>query len=383
MIYLDNAATTMIAPEVLEAMMPYMQERYGNPGSLHSLGRQASEAVETARRQVAKMMNCKPEQIVFTSGGTEGNNMIIKGLRDILLSRGKTHLVISEIEHDSVIRAAETLIEDGFYITYVEPNSDGEITAEAVREAVRDDTGLVSVMHVNNETGTMNMIRDIGSVCKERSILFHSDCVQSAAYYHTDVEYLNLDFATVSSHKIYGPKGVGAVFIRDQNLKPIISGGNDQEFGIRGGTENVPGIVGFGHACCLDDCSSDIKMKYFIEALEDNFGTDNLKNVGIYINGGRDRYYEKIINLRVDGVYGESLVLMMDYFGVCISAGSACRSHEAEPSRVLLAQGLTPKEARSSVRISFSKYNTLEEIEHAAKIMWECIDTLRSVQEDT
>jgi prepilin-type N-terminal cleavage/methylation domain-containing protein len=199
----------------------------------------------------------------------------------------------------------------------------------------------------------------------------------------TDVEYLNLDFATVSSHKIYGPKGVGAVFIRDQNLKPIISGGNEQEFGIRGGTENVPGIVGFGHACCLDDCSSDIKMKYFIEALEDSFGTDNLKNVGIYINGGRDRYYEKIINLRIDGVYGESLVLMMDYFGVCISAGSACRSHEAEPSRVLLAQGLTPKEARSSVRISFSKYNTLEEIEHAAKIMWECIDTLRSVQEDT
>lgn len=387
MIYLDNAATTKIAPEVLDAMMPYLQEQYGNAGTLYGFGRQAAEAIQTARAQTAMLFGCTPEHIVFTSGGSEGNNMIVKGLRHKLLQSGKTHLVLSATEHDSMIKAAESLTKDGFYITYVMPNSNGYISADEVAAAIQTDTGLVSIMMSNNETGAVNDICGIGEVCKCHSILFHSDCVQAAGQFILDVDKNNLDFATISAHKIHGPKGVGAVYIRDMDLTPLVHGGSEQEFGLRGGTENVASIVGLGAACVAATKSmpdtaiaiSTLKQVFIMELIK-NLPHQNLKEAGICFNGCTYLDPGKVLNLRIDGVFGETLVLMMDAFGVCISAGSACRSHEAAPSHVLIAHGLTSTEARSSVRISFSKYNTVDEVTQAAAIMANCIETLRFPQ---
>lgn len=388
MIYLDNAATTKIAPEVLDAMMPYLQEQYGNAGTLYGFGRQAAEAIQTARAQTAMLFGCTPEHIVFTSGGSEGNNMVIKGLRHKLLQSGKTHLVLSATEHDSMIKAAESLTKDGFYITYVKPNAYGRITADEVSAVIQPDTGLVSVMMTNNETGAVNDICGIGEMCRRHSILFHSDCVQSAGQLSLDVEKNNLDFATISAHKIHGPKGVGAVYIRDMSLTPLIHGGAEQEFGYRGGTENVAGIVGLGAACVnatqtMTDTAittSSLKQMFVME-LAKELPYQNLKEAGVHFNGYTYLDPGKVLSLRIDGVFGETLVLMLDAFGICVSAGSACRSHEAAPSHVLIAHGLTATEARSSIRISFSKYNTADEVKQAAKIMANCIETLRYSQE--
>lgn len=388
MIYLDNAATTKIAPEVLDAMMPYLQEQYGNAGTLYGFGRQAAEAIQTARAQTAMLFGSTPEHIVFTSGGSEGNNMIVKGLRHKLLQSGKTHLVLSATEHDSMIKAAESLTKDGFYITYVKPNPNGHISADEVAAAIQTDTGFVSVMMANNETGAVNDISGIGEVCKRHSILFHSDCVQAAGQFILDMDKNNLDFATISAHKIHGPKGIGAVYVRDMGLTPLVHGGAEQEFGLRGGTENVAGIVGLGAACVAaaksmsdtDIATSTLKQMFIMELIK-NLPHQNLKEAGICFNGYTYLDPGKVLNLRINGVFGETLVLMMDAFGVCISAGSACRSHEAAPSHVLIAHGLTATEARSSVRISFSKYNTADEVTQAAAIMANCIETLRSQQE--
>lgn len=389
MIYLDNAATTRIAPEVLEAMMPYLTDQYGNAGTIYSFGRQAATAVQTARSQVARLFGCTPEHIVFTSGGSEGNNMVLKGVRHKLLQSGKTHLVISATEHDSVLRAAESLIKDGFYITYVKPNENGCITASIVENALQEDTGLVSVMFTNNETGAINDIFAIGDLCKQKSILFHSDCVQAAGQYEIDPNRNNIDFATVSSHKIHGPKGVGAVYIKNPTITPLIHGGSEQEYGLRGGTENVSGIVGFGKAADIAVdymaesliATSTLKQK-FVVSLAKELPYENLKEARIQFNGYTYLDPGKVLNLRIDGVFGETLVLMLDAMGVCVSAGSACRSQEAAPSHALLAYGLSASEAKSSIRISFSTYNTEEEVERAAAIMAGCIETLRLVHGD-
>lgn len=391
MIYLDNAATTKIDPEVLDAMMPYLTEQYGNAGTLYKLGRDAAEAVQKARGQVASMFSCQPDNIIFTSGGSEGNNTVLKGVAAKLKEAGKTNIVVSAIEHDSVIRAAESLTKDGFYITYVKPDAEGCITFEAVEGAVTPATGIVSVMFANNEIGSVSDVKAIGEMCRKKGILFHCDCVQAAGQFNLDVENNMIDFATVSSHKIHGPKGIGALYVRDKNLiSPLIHGGHEQEYGLRGGTENVAGIVGFGKACELvaegltDHILKVSTLKQdFVKALADAMPGDRLSENGIYANGYTYLNPGKVLSLRIDGVFGESLVLEMDNFGVCISAGSACRSHEAEPSHVLRALGLNDIKARSSVRVSFSRFNTKEEVEQAAVIMAECIQTLRSIQEVT
>ena len=366
-------------------MLPYFQEQYGNAGTVYALGREAWHSVQTARGQVARLFSCAPGNVIFTSGGSEGNNMVFQGLRRHLLASGKTHLVVSATEHDSVIKAAKSLADYLFCITWVYPNSDGVITAEAVRSAIRQDTGLVSVMYANNETGSVNDISGIGACCKEHGILFHCDCVQAAGQYFLDVDKNWISFATVSSHKINGPKGVGALYARDFLFDPIICGGSDQEFGMRGGTENVPGIVGFGKACEMasDGMKENLihvsAMKQtFLQELAKNLPYPSLKEAGIFINGETQLDPGKVLNLRISGVSGETLVLMMDALGVCISSGSACSSHESEPSHVLLAFGLSEDEARNSVRISFGKYNTEEEVRQAASMMAGCIETLRN-----
>ena len=382
MIYLDNAATTRIAPEVLEAMMPYLTTEYGNAGTLYSFGRSAADAIQKARAQVATLFGCTPDHVIFTSGGSEGNNTVFKGLRHKFAEQGKKHLIVSAIEHDSVLRAAESLTKDGFYITYIKPGSDGRISPKAVEVAIHEDTGLVSVMFVNNETGAVNDINEIGRICRQHEVMFHTDCVQAAGQYELSVHKNDVDFATVSSHKIHGPKGVGALYARDKEFLPLVCGGAEQEFGLRGGTENVPGIVGFGAATNIaveemhDDLISVSMLKQrFYMALLDAFRRLDLPTDCIHVNGHPVIEPGKTLNLRLDGVDAQTLLLMLDANGVCVSAGSACRSHEAEPSHVLTAMGLTPNEARSSVRVSFSKYNTTDEVVCAAQSFASCVAT--------
>lgn len=385
MIYLDNAATTKIVPEVLDAMMPYLTDEYGNAGTLYGFGRSAAAAIKNAREQVATLFGCTPDHVIFTSGGSESNNTVFKGLRHQLKESGKTHLVVSAIEHDSVLRAAEMLTKDGFHITYIKPGSDGRISPKAVEAAIHEDTGLVSIMFVNNETGAVNDINEIGRICRQNEVLFHTDCVQAAGQYPLTVHKNDVDFASVSSHKIHGPKGVGALFIREKSILPLVCGGAEQEFGLRGGTENVAGIVGFGKAAEIamsnmhDDMIevSVMKQKFYMTLMETfrEFGRDT---GCIHVNGHPVIEPGKTLNLRFDGIDAQTLLLMLDSKGVCVSAGSACRSHEAEPSHVLVAMGISPDEARSSVRVSFSKYNTVDEAGDAAKTVATCVFTLQS-----
>lgn len=384
-IYLDNAATTRVAPEVLEAMLPYFSESYGNAGSIHHAGRKAASAVDLARKQVASFMGTTPEHIIFTSGGSESNNMVFKGLRDSLLESGKTHIIVSAIEHDSVLRAAESLTKDGFDITYVQPDATGVISPKLIEEALRANTGLVSVMYANNEMGAVNDISEIGGICKKHSVFFHTDCVQAAGQYPIEVDNMGIDFASVSGHKIHAPKGVGALYVRDTKLAPLICGGAEQEYGLRGGTENVPGIVGLGVACDIISGSmkedvtqmSTLKQRFYMTLCEEL--RERGEDAGIvHINGMSVIHPGKLLNMTVDGVDGETLLLMLDANGVCVSAGSACRNHEAEPSHVLMAMGLDKEAARNSVRISFSKFNNTDEVAQAARIFAFCISALRN-----
>ena len=323
-----------------------------------------------------------------TSGGSEANNLVFHGLKDYLKSVGKTHVLVSAVEHDSVLRAAESLIKDGFHVEYIPVSSECRVSPAVIEDALRADTGLVSVMFANNETGAINPIEDIGTICMKRGILFHTDCVQAAGCYPIDVVKIGCDFLSVSSHKIHGCKGIGALYAKDKSkLTPIVYGGSEQEFGLRGGTENVAGIVGFGKACEISSKSlhedtvwvSTLKQRFFMalnEALKDT-GDESC----VHVNGMSILTPGKTINLRMDGVDGETLLLMLDGKGVCVSAGSACRSHEAEPSHVLSAMGLSKDEARSSIRISFSKKNTADEAVRAAQILAGCISALRAREE--
>lgn len=385
MIYLDNAATTKIAPQVLNEMMPYLKEEYGNPGTIYGIGRKAADAVALARQRVARFIGAEPEQIIFTSGGSEANNLVIHGTRKYTRSIGKEIILISEVEHDSVIRAARQ------YNSTVCVGVDefGTVCPEHVNRMLvflNGNIGLVSVMYANNETGSVNPVAEIGKICAEHGVLFHTDCVQAAGCQPIDIKEIGCDFLSISSHKIHGAKGVGALFVKNKELlSPLVYGGALQEFGLRGGTENVAGIVGFGKACELATLGREEYLetvsyyrRLFLTRLE-----YDLKNSGfdgtVSVNGESpyDGHKGKTLNIRFDGVDAETLVLMLDSFGVCVSAGSACRSHESQPSHVLLAMGLTPDEARDSIRVSFSEFNTESEVEEAARITANCVATLK------
>ena len=393
MIYLDNASTTKIDPRVLEEMMPYLKESYGNPGNLHLFGREARDAVDKARRQVADFLGVKDARcIVFTASGTEANNMVFNSFGQM---NEIYDVLISSIEHDSVIKAAGAL--EGQFLDRrvykVKPTDKGVITLENLEKVINEDClrtytdedgetiqivptiGLVSVMYMNNETGMENPVAEIGHYCNEKGILYHCDAVQAASCLPIDVDEIGCDFLSISGHKIYGPKGIGALYIRDfEKFSPLIRGGSRQERGLRGGTENVPGIVGLGAACQFlkDDMEEDNKAineaeQAFIEELLDGFARNNYSYDILHLNGGGHRRVYKTINLRVDGIDAETMMLVLDSMGVCVSAGSACSSREQKPSRVLLEMGLTPEEAREGFRISFSKYTLEEEAIAAAR----------------
>lgn len=384
MIYLDNASTTKIDPSVLDAMMPFLTDEYGNPGTIYGLGRRAKEAVEKARAQVAKFIGAKPEQIIFTSGGTEANNMVFSSLLSFLEQSEKTHVITTSSDHVSVLDSARNLcIKRGFDLTELQVNHHGCVELGNLKSELRENTGLVSIMYMNNETGSENPVEEIGAMCHERGILFHSDCVQAAGCCKLDVEKMNCDFLSLSSHKIHGPKGVGALYVRDMSLiTPMIRGGSAQEFGMRGGTENVAGIVGFGAACELMnerlheiDVHNSMLKQVFYNVLEENLKAQGLKNV-LHVNGDLIIKHGKTINIRFDDVDGETLLLMLDAKGIYVSAGSACHSHESKPSHVLLAMGIDPEDARNSIRVSFSKMNTEAEVKYAAGVIANCVAAL-------
>ena len=378
MIYLDNAATTKLNPEVLDAMMPYLTESYGNPGSLHTLGREAAAAVDHAREQTASFMGCDPSPVIFTSGGSEGNNLVVRGVLPELRRRGMTGLLVSAIEHESLLKAAKASIKEGFHLSFVNPYYDGEIMPDAVRKAMRPGIGFVSVMTANNETGVLNDVNTICGHCHNNGALFHTDAVQAAGT--EDLREIHCDFMTVSSHKIHGPKGVGALFAADPSmLVPLIYGGAEQEHGLRGGTENVAGIVGFGKACELaakHRAENREKLKTLRNAFVRTLKLD-LAYGDFYVNGVCAQRTPKVLSLLFPGIDAQTLLLALDSCGVCVSAGSACTAHESQPSHVLTAMHLNEEEARSTVRVSFSADNTGEEVVRAAHTVASAVKLLR------
>ncbi|MBO6534748.1 MAG: cysteine desulfurase [Balneolaceae bacterium] len=367
-IYLDHAATTPLDKRVLEVMLPYMTENFGNANSAHHLGQQAKVKVEDAREKVAQLLNAEPAEIIFTSGGTESDNAVIKGV--LALQKGKkSEVITSELEHHAVLHPIEMSKMQGFKPVYAEPIDCGTITAKAVADKLSDETALVSIMHVNNEIGCINEIKEIAAMCRERNIPFHSDTVQSLGKIPVDVKDLGLDFLSGSAHKIYGPKGIGIMYVRNgSKWLPWMTGGS-QERRRRGGTLNVPGVLGFAKALELAHDEMETNTAHFkhLRSLLINQLNEKLTSCTYRINGNEENGVPHIINISFmddqgRGVDGEMLLLNLDIEGICVSNGSACTSGAMEPSHVLTGIGLQEGVAKSSIRISFGKKNTEEDI---------------------
>lgn len=389
MIYLDNAATTELDPAVLDAMMPYLKTEYGNAGSMYELGRKARNAVENAREQVARFLNANPEQIIFTSSGSEANNLAILGLRDHLLSIGKTEIITTPVEHMSVLNPINELcIKHGFHSLFLPTFSDKIARTVDLNDTINDKTGLVTTMYSNNETGLIAPVKKMGKVCSSKNVLFHTDCVQAAGCYDLDVKKLNCDSLSISAHKIHAPKGVGALYIKNKEIySPIIFGGHGQEFGLRAGTENVANIVGFGYMCNLLGEVLKSHSEY-LSCLKDKFCaelTNELSNIGlkdiIHFNSTTKTSAGKTVNVRFDGVDGQTLLLLLDKSGVCVSSGSACSGSATTASHVLLAMGISEEDAANSIRVSFSASNNDDEVIEAAHIIINCVRSLLDVKD--
>jgi cysteine desulfurase len=373
-IYLDNAATTHLDPQVLEAMLPFFQHTAGNASALHRCGVTAAKGIEQARAQIAQSLNAQPEEIFFTSGGTEANNLALKGAAFAAQERGN-HLITSNVEHPSVLQTCRWLATKGFELTVVPVNAEGLLTAGQVRQALRKDTILVSVMQVNNEIGTLQPVKAIGELCRKRGIYFHSDACQGFTKVSLDVKAQNLDLVTLNAHKVHGPLGVGALYIRKGITMEAQMHGGAQEQGLRSGTINTPGIVGFGKAAALEDSEAVRGMTelrdYFIKLVESRIP-------GARLNGSRDRRICNNINFSFGaGVAGKSLMLELDKRGITVSSGSACSARSLKPSKVLLAIGLSEAEAHSAIRFSLSKWTTRQEMELTAQILEEIVRNLR------
>jgi len=362
MIYLDHAATTPVDEAVWEAMQPYFRQAYGNPSSLYALGRQARRALDEAREQAAEFLGCRPAEIIFTSGGSESNNLAVKGVAYARRQQGR-HIVTSAIEHHTVLRSCQQLEEEGFEVTYLPVDAFGQVDPAALAAALREDTLLVSLMHANNETGTLQPIRACAAVARARGIPFHTDAVQSAGFEPLQVDALGVDLLSLSAHKIHGPKGVGLLYVRSGiRLRPQIVGGR-QERQRRAGTENVAGIVGFATALELAARHREERSRY-IGALRDRL-EQGLRAAcpQARLNGHPQERLPHLLNLCWPGVEGEDLLLLLDSRGIAVSSGSACTSGALEPSHVLLAMGLSREWARSSLRFSLGHDNTVREID--------------------
>lgn len=385
MIYLDNAATTPICPEAATALQKVLHSGdYANAGGLYRSGRRSADAIAEARRKCAALVGGKPDGIVFTSGGSEGNSLVFAGLLEHLKTQGKTHIVTSLLEHASVIRATEYMQRQGFTVDYLRPDPNGGITAERVQSAIRSNTGLVSVMYVNNELGTVQPIAKIGEVCHKAGVLFHSDCVQAAGYDYIHAGEFHIDFLTVSGHKLHAPMGTGFLYAKDKSLlRPIIFGGQ-QEFGLRGGTENVAGIVALGEACAAA-LRKMMALRTHIFSLNktlfDELSREKTLPSILHVNcpapKSSEQYSRKIISFQIDGVEADSLILLLDTKQVCVSAGSACSSGTKTANRVLRAAGLSSAKARETIRVSLSQYTSQENIKTFVALLGECVRILQ------
>jgi cysteine desulfurase len=377
-IYMDHSATTPVDESVAAAMTEFMLDKFGNPSSIHSFGRDARQGLDEAREAVAALMGAAAGEIYFTSGGTEADNIALLGGAESLKQLGN-HILISNIEHPAVHGAGNELIKRGFDVGWIPADRYGEVHVETIEKMLTDRTVMVSVMHVNNEIGTINDIGAIGSLCRSRGIVFHTDAVQSYGKVPLNVKDMNVDLASVSSHKIYGPKGVGALYIRKGiEVKPRGYGGH-QEDGIRPGTENLPGIIGFGRAAeiCSAQMTDEAKV---LSGLRDElymYLTDNLDH--ITLNGHPVRRLPGNLNISFHGVEGEALLVALDLEGIAVSTGSACSSGSTSPSKVLLNIGLTPEEAQSSLRLTLGRSNTQRDIEYTGRVIVDAVNRLRAL----
>lgn len=375
-IYLDNAATTPTDKEVVKAMLPYFTEKYGNASSVHLIGQEAKRALEEARSVIAKSINARSDEIIFTSGGTESNNMALKGLLFANKNAGKNHIITTKIEHDCVLNASKWLEKQGARVTYLDVNEEGFINLKELKEAIDSETLLVSIIHGNNEIGTIQPLEEIGRICREKGVLFHTDACQSYTKTELNVKKQHLDLVTLNAHKIHGPKGVGALYIR-QGIKidPLAHGGGHEK-GLRSGTENIPGIVGFAKAVKL---AKGKHIKH-IERLRDKLIEGILKIPDTKLNGpkGEKRLCNNI-DVCFNNIEGEAIGGYLDADGICSSTGSACSSHTLKASHVLKAIGRTDLEANSSIRLSLSRENTEEEIEKVLEILPRVVSKLRKI----
>lgn len=406
MVYLDNAATTQMSQKVLDAVESVMAEDYGNPGTIYDIGKRAKDIVEESRKRVAHCIGASESNIVFTSGGSESNAMVFFGIADWMLENGKTTVVVSAIEHESVLRSAEAVcMKYGFHLYKIGVDRNGFVDmAQLSGILCTGAVGLVSIMYMNNEIGTVQSnIKEIADACHYNGAFFHTDCVQALSSVPIDVGKIGCDFLSVSSHKIHGPKGVGALYISDRALNtnaiaPLIYGGAGQEFGLRGGTENVPGVYGFGVAC--EDVELDLqgdvyglfRGNKYVFVLRCAFCRGMVsqmrkceKQPCISLNGCEEKLdggkasNGKIMSITVQGIDNEALAMMLNERGICVGTGSACRSMEVTPSHVLKAIGLSDTDAMSTIRVSFSRFNTPEEVQSAAAEIVKCSEALRKI----
>lgn len=377
-VYADNAATTKISKPVLDAMLPYLTEQYGNPSSLYRFGNQAKRAIETARKEVADVLNADPFEIIFTGGGSESDNWL-KEIMHSLKKKGKHHMITSVVEHHALLHSAQRLEKDGFEVTYLPVDHEGQIDPEAVRQAIRPETGLVSIMFANNEIGTLYPIEQIGAICCQAGVLFHTDAVQAAGHVKIDVKQMNIDLLSLSAHKFHGPKGVGAFYCRRGiPLTNLIDGGA-QERGKRAGTENVAGIVGLGAALRIANEELE-QTSAKVSAMRDRLIDGILTTIPqCRLNGPRQNRLPGNCNISFLGVEGESLLLRLDLAGIAASSGSACASSSLDPSHVLLAIGLPHEVAHGSVRFSLSDFNTEDDVTYILEKLPEIVSTLRSM----
>ena len=377
-VYADNAATTKMSRVAIDAMLPYFDNIYGNPSSLHSAGQEAKEALEAARERVAKCLGCEPREIYFTSGGSEADNQAIISAARFGARKGKKHIISTAFEHHAVLHTLEKLQKEGFEVTLLDVSNGHNITAQQVKDAIREDTCLVTTMYANNEIGSILPIAEIGAVCKEAGVIFHTDAVQAVGHVHINVKEQNIDMLSLSGHKFHGPKGVGALYARrGLPLVNVIEGGA-QERGKRGGTENIPGICGMA-AAMADACAHIDENMPRVTAMRDRL-IEGLRQIPhCALNGDPVNRLPGNVSFCFEGIEGESLLLLLDMHGVAASSGSACTSGSLDPSHVLLAIGRVHDVAHGSLRLSLSHYNTEEEMDHILKVVPEVVQLLRNM----
>jgi cysteine desulfurase len=377
-IYLDYAATTPTHPEVVKTMLPYFSEAFGNPSTLYYYGQEAKGAIEKARAKVTRLIGAQDEEIVFTGGGTEADNHALKGAAFANEGRGN-HIITNAIEHHAVLNAAKFLEGRGFEVTYLPVDKYGLVDPAVVRKAITPKTILISIMNANNEIGTMEPIAEIGRIARERGVYFHTDAVQTAGHLPIDVNKLGVDLLAMSAHKLYGPKGVGALYIRKGTKLVSFIHGGEQEHGRRASTENVPGIIGFGRAAqlALEEMGEEAER---LTKLRDKLINGLLKQIDhIHLNGHPTRRLPNNVNVSIEFVEGEAILASLDAEGICVSTGSACSSGSSEPSHVLMALGLPHEVARGSVRLSLGKWTTEEEIDRVLEVMPHVVAKLRAI----